>query len=133
MDGDPDQSDHLALYAWIVANRPERAEQVGYDQLIALLSRAVDLGPNNERARFWRGQVFKRAGRLEDAIKDFRWVNHANPRHVDAAREVRLYEMRRAERGEKSNDRPSTPPRARTASSPEPRAKGGILGKFFKR
>jgi curved DNA-binding protein CbpA len=134
MDGDPDQSDHLALYAWIVANKPDRAASARYDDLIALLNRAVELGPKNERARFWRGEVLKRAGRLEQAIRDFRWVTQNNPRHVDAAREVRLFERRRGEPpGDSSRDRISTPPRGRALSSPGPADKPGFFGKLFKR
>jgi curved DNA-binding protein CbpA len=134
MDGDPDQSDHLALYAWIVANKPDRAASAGYDDLIALLNRAVEIGPKNENARFWRGQVLKRAGRLGQAIKDFRWVAQNNPRHVDAAREIRLFARRRGESPEDSSrDRISTPPRGRTLTSPGPADKPGFFGKLFKR
>ena len=134
MDGDPEQSDHLALYAWIVANKPDRAASARYDDLIALLNRAVELGPKNERARFWRGEVLKRAGRLEQAIKDFRWVAQSNPRHVDAAREVRLFERRRGDPArDSSRDRISTPPRGRTLSSSGPAGKPGFFGKLFKR
>jgi curved DNA-binding protein CbpA len=134
MDSDPDQSDHLALYAWILASKPERPES-GEDP-IELLNRAVELGPKNERARFWRGQVFKRAGRLEEATRDFRWVAQNNPRHVDAAREVRLYEMRRGEKvdgGEKLDERGGQTPRGPTAVGAKWGEKLGILSKLFKR
>lgn len=134
MEGDPDQSDHLALYAWILASKPERGES-GEDP-IGLLNRAVELGPKNERARFWRGQVLKRAGRLEEATRDFRWVAQNNPRHVDAARELRLHEMRRgekADRGEKPDERPGQSPRGQSTASAKRDDKPGILAKFFKR
>jgi curved DNA-binding protein CbpA len=134
MEGDPEQSDHLALYAWIVANKPDRAASAGYDDIIALLNRAVELGPKNERARFWRGEVLKRAGRAELAIKDFRWVVQNNPRHVDAAREVRLFERRRGEHpGDSSRDRVSTPGHGRAVTSSGPADKPGFFGKLFKR
>jgi curved DNA-binding protein CbpA len=134
MEGDPEQSDHLALYAWIVANKPERAASAAYDDLIALLNRAVELGPKNERARFWRGEVLKRAGRGEQAIKDFRWVVQNNPRHVDAAREVRLFERRRGEPpGDNSRDRISTPGHGHAVTPSGPADKPGFFGKLFKR
>jgi curved DNA-binding protein CbpA len=132
MDGDPDQSDHLALYAWIAANKPARAASARFDDLIALLNRAVELGPNNERARFWRGQVLTRAGRVEEAIRDFRWVAQNNPRHVDAAREVRLFERRRAEK-DGSRDTAAARPRERTTTGAGQAEKPGLFGKLFKR
>ena len=98
-------------------------EQVGappvgkYDDLILKLDRAILDVPSSDRARFYRGMVLKLAGRLEAAIKDFREVTAMNPKNVDAAREVRIYNMR--------NDNASKT-KAKEESS-------GLLGRFLKK
>ena len=70
-------------------------------------------------------------------MRDFRYVVERDPRHVDAQREIRLYNMRRGERGT------SIPPsggdggdRASLSPSPEkPKGGegGGFISKLFKR
>jgi hypothetical protein len=91
----------------------------------------------------------KRIGRIESAMSDFRAAYEVNPKNLDAAREVRLHEMRRgksersltpAQRRNSSaaskltpSGRPSIPPR----KTPLPAKKdSGVLsgiGKLFKR
>jgi curved DNA-binding protein CbpA len=134
MEGDPEQADYVSLYAWIVANGREPITTARYEDLIELLSRALKRGPQSERAHFWRGQLLKRAGRLEEAHREFRWVVHHNPHHVDAAREIRIYEMRRG-------PEKSTKPAERRDSSPPPRttppsfrpSETRLLGKLLRR
>jgi curved DNA-binding protein CbpA len=113
---EPGDTDHVALWCWIQANKPERRENGSFDDLLAKLNQALVDSPKNERARFYRGMVLKFAGRMGDAIRDFREVAEANPRHVDAVREVRLYTMR-SERDRKNKDDGS----------------GSLLGRFMKR
>jgi tetratricopeptide (TPR) repeat protein len=131
VEGDPEQSDYLSLYAWIRANQPERMASGHLDDLIAVLTRALKQGPPSERTHYWRGQLLKRAGRLEEAQRDFRWVVHSNPHHVDAARELRLYEMRRG--SDKSGERILTPPPGRATPPSMRAAEPGLLDKLFKR
>jgi curved DNA-binding protein CbpA len=108
VDGDPGQADYQALYAWVQAQRPHD----DYTQLIQRLSEALKAEPENRKALWYRGQLFKRAGDPKRAVRDFRSLLELDPRHLEAQREVRLYEMRKsAPKGEK----------------------GGILGKWFKR
>ena len=48
-------------------------------------------------------------GKNGKAIGDFRFIVENDPRHLDAQREIRLYEMRKAEQrrtGQKSPERP---------------------------
>jgi hypothetical protein len=86
-----------------------------------------------ERAFFWRAMLNKRIGRLEAAYRDFRHAMDLNPHNIDAAREVRLHNMRGLPRG-----RSSSPPAMRR-SSPVPakpgkaEEKSGLLGRFFKK
>jgi curved DNA-binding protein CbpA len=59
------------------------------------------LGKNNEyeMAHFYRGQILKRMGNHQEALKHFKKAVELNPRNVDAGREVRLASMRGGEEG----------------------------------
>lgn len=131
-DNDPTQADHVALHAWIQAQKPN-ADLTG---LAVQLEKAAKSEPNNLRVRWYRGQLLKRMGRTREALLDFRFIVERDPRHTDAHREVRLYAMRR------SNQPPSDPPT--TGSNPAgpdsqggrkslPPNKTGLLNKLFKK
>lgn len=60
----------------------------------ATLERLLSGDPDCVRALYYRGLIAKRLGNDALAIKDFRKVARLDPSHVDAAREVRLFEMR---------------------------------------
>ena len=111
MDDDPAQGDYLALWAQIVAQKPDRVALGKYDDLIEQLTEAIKKERDNERLRFARGEVLKRAGKLDQAVRDFKWCAERNPKNNEAVREVRLYMMRAQEKSKE----------------------GGLLGKFFKR
>jgi curved DNA-binding protein CbpA len=113
---EPGDTEHVALWCWVQANKAERRESGSFEDLLAKLNQALVDSPRSERARFYRGMILKYAGRMGDAIRDFREVAEANPRHVDAVREVRLYTMR-SERDRKNKDDGS----------------GSLLGRFMKR
>jgi tetratricopeptide (TPR) repeat protein len=109
VEDDPEQADHVALLAWIEAQKPG----ADYERQIRTLSEAVKKEPNNQRIRWYRGQLYKRIGKQNRAVNDFRTIIELNPNHVEAAREIRLHEMRR------------------TSSRPPQAPKG--IGKWFKR
>lgn len=93
VDKDPEQPDYSSLLAWIRANKPA----VGPDDLdasIRLLDTALSASPNHQRSLWYRGSLLKRLGKEKLAMVDFRKLLALDPRHVDAAREVRLFEMR---------------------------------------
>jgi hypothetical protein len=62
---------------------------------------------------------------MEQAIRDFRKAMELNPRNIDAAREVRLWDMRTGSKGS-----PEPPP---VKGKDPPKGSGGLLGKLFKR
>lgn len=108
MQGDPEQAEYKALYAWVCAQSPREK----YDDLVHLLDEALKAEPSNQRALWYRGQLHVRLGNSQRAIRDFKTLLEVNPKHLDAQREVRLHEMRR--------------------SAPAKEDKG-LLGKWFKR
>jgi predicted TPR repeat methyltransferase len=94
-----------------------------FDDLIQILDVVLAKEPRFERALFYRGTLLKRSGRIERALADFRLVAEINPRNIDAAREVRLHEMRTGG-GAKAPRPPGTP---------EPPEGSGVMNKIFKR
>jgi curved DNA-binding protein CbpA len=120
-EADPGQPDYVALHAWIVAQRSDRQQSGNYDDLIRNLDAVIEKQERHERARFVRGQLLKRAGQIKRAMRDFRWVADNNPQHLDAAREIRLYRMR------KGGDQSASGGKSKDG------AKGSLFGKLFKR
>jgi curved DNA-binding protein CbpA len=148
---DPQQSDYIALYATVQLSK--RAPDAPVDDLIKLCDQAIANGERCELAYFCRATLKKRIGRVESSIVDFKNAYELNPKNLDAAREVRLYEMRRAKTSEQRRTTPSsrrsTPPPGQRSSPPPrtspppkkpsaapPKKEGGVLsgiGKLFKR
>lgn len=132
-DNDPTQAGHLALHAWI------QAQKAGADltSLAVKLERAAKAEPNNLRVRWYRGQLLKRLGREREAVRDFRFIVERDPRHTDALREVRLYALRRGNRppSDPPGTSPSQPPPANApiARNSSPPSKSGFLNKLFKK
>jgi tetratricopeptide (TPR) repeat protein len=119
MEADPEQPEYTALWVQCAVTRPERVAKGNYRDLIELMDEAVKKDPENERVRMARGDVFKRAGQLDKAVLDFRYVARYFPNNTEAAREVRLFTMRGGE-----------PPGKKKGGAEE---KGGLFGKLFKR
>ena len=86
VDGDPGNGEHLSLLAWIRAKdgAPEAVE----DSLF-MLDQVLDDEPELLRARLYRARLHKRAGRRAEALADFEVVLQINPRHREAAAEVK--------------------------------------------
>lgn len=90
--GDPNQAEYGALYAWIAARATENPN---YDELLQILNRAVKMQRNNVRVRLYRAAVFKMAGHTLEAMRDYRVVSDLDPTNVEAQRELRLHRMRK--------------------------------------
>ncbi len=134
---DPDQADHVALVAWLEANKPS----ANLEEVLKILNDCVKKEDVNLRIRWYRGQIMKRLGHERRALEDFRFIVERDPRHVDAQRELRLFDMQRgAGKSLRPKPRASKPPapdsgRPRRTSSnpPPPPDKGGFFGKLFKK
>jgi tetratricopeptide (TPR) repeat protein len=133
LKADPTQADYHAMLAWLIALKPENQSPAKTAESIQMLDKAISMNDRCEKALFWRGMLHKRIGKPEAAYRDFRMSVDLNPHNIDAAREVRLHNMRGGPRG-----RSSHPPSA-TRSSPVPAKpskadeKSGLLGRFFKK
>jgi tetratricopeptide (TPR) repeat protein len=131
LEDDTTQPDYLAMLAWLIALKEENQTPERTIESIQMLERAIAMNEMCEKAFFWRGMLFKRIGKNEHAVKDFRRAFDLNPRNIDAGREVRLYNMRGG------NRRSSKPPanKRSTPSPPKPdeSVKPGIFGRLFKK
>ncbi|HET7541296.1 MAG TPA: DnaJ domain-containing protein [Polyangiaceae bacterium] len=136
---DPSQADYIALLAWLEATQLN----ANLEEILARIEKAQRLEPNNTRIRWYRGSILKRLGKNGKAIGDFRFIVENDPRHLDAQREIRLYEMRKAEQrrtGQKTpSDRPSAQPGRPSGAPPSAKSsESGTtntsrFGKWFKR
>ena len=115
---DPDSGDHIALIAHLEIQRTD--EPLRLKELVADLDRAVAKNARSVKSLYYRALAYKKLGRTHDAMTDFRKVSELDPDHVDAAREVRLHQMR------------SSKPGGLESAGPAPKA-GGFFGKLFKR
>jgi hypothetical protein len=84
----------LALYAWIDATKAQNTGVEETRKRIAMLDRAVRLDDTMTEAFYWRGQLHKRIENHSAAMRDFRKVLELSPKHLEAIRELRVYEMR---------------------------------------
>jgi curved DNA-binding protein CbpA len=126
---DPEQADHIALVAWLDANKPNP----DLEAVLKVLNKCVTMEEVNLRVRWYRGQIQKRLGHERRAIEDFRFIVERDPRHVDAQRELRMHDMRRGAQKSNAPRAPGDSGRPRRPSSDPPPGKGGFFGKFFKR
>jgi tetratricopeptide (TPR) repeat protein len=130
IEADDTQSDYHAMLAWLVALKPENQSPEKTNESIKTLDRALSKNNKSENAHFWRGMLYKRLGKIDLAMKDFRVVVDLNPRNIDAAREVRLHQMRNASGSPPAKPRRSSPipPKAT-----DPAKSSGIFGRLFKK
>lgn len=128
---DPDQVDYMALYTWLEAQLPQWQSKEKTQEKIAILDKCLQKNPNCERAYFYRAMLHKRNEDNKKAIQDFKKVADMNPRNLDAAREVRLYNMRG---GSKAPPPPgTTAPGTSRKPAAQPETLGGLFGKLFKK
>ena len=134
LDADPLQADYVAMFAWLTALKPENQSPEKTMESIRMLDKATSLSGRCEKAYYWRGMLYKRLARNDMATKDFKRVVDLNPRNIDAAREVRLHQMR--------GGRGSVPPPSQGRKSPVPQKPddpqqktktSGLFGRLFKK
>ena len=134
-DADGTQPDYLALLAWLVAMKPESQSESKTLECIKMLDRAVALSNRCEKAYFWRAMLYKRLGKNDRATKDFKQAFELNPRNIDAAREVRLQQMRGGVRNSSPPPprKDSRPPSRPAPKNEEPPKGGSLFGRLFKK
>ena len=115
------EADYPAMKAWILLLRDGVDDDHVADEIRSLLRTTFKLNPDHVHGHFTRAHFLKRMGDHDKAHKHFRKVAKLDPKNLEALREVRVGEMRKA-RG-----RSSAPPPRGDSKRP------GIFGKFFKK
>ncbi|MBL8685707.1 MAG: DnaJ domain-containing protein [Myxococcales bacterium] len=106
----------------------ERGAPELVDEAIATITEAVTLSEKNDRAQTLLAQAYKRKGDAAKALVHFKLALEANPKNIDAAREVRLADIRARGGGDAAKkDEPAK------GGSEKPTTAGGLFSKLFKR
>jgi tetratricopeptide (TPR) repeat protein len=126
-EADPTQPHYRALLAWLIALKPENQSPDKTLEAIRSLDAAIQANDKGEAAYVWRGMLYKRLGKDDVAQRDFQRAANLNPRNIEAAREVRLFQMR--------SSRASIPPvrPGDAGDAKDEGSKAGLLGRLFKK
>lgn len=83
----------LAAQAWAIYMDPSRRSEAARAR--SMMVEALKADPDCDRAHYQLGVIARVEGDAERAEKHFREAVRSNPRHLEAAQELRLLEMRR--------------------------------------
>jgi Tfp pilus assembly protein PilF len=83
----------LAAEAWAIYMDPSRRSEAGRAR--QMMVEALKADPDCDRAHYQLGVIARVEGDVDRAEKHFREAVRSNPRHLEAAQELRLLEMRR--------------------------------------
>jgi tetratricopeptide (TPR) repeat protein len=88
-----DEPDYHAMYAWLLMQK-HNGPDAPTGKIMEALDRALELHQDHERAQSCKAQMLKRLGRHAEALRHFKKVVSINPNNLEAAREVRVANMR---------------------------------------
>ncbi len=86
VEGDPMQGDYIVLLAWSLAHGGDATATL---EAIGEISNVLHDEPSNERGLLYRGRLYVRVNRLEDAVADLSELLAGNPQHREAQAELR--------------------------------------------
>jgi tetratricopeptide (TPR) repeat protein len=90
----PGEPDYQALYTWVqFVSSDDKVAMAGRTRLA--LERVISQAPQAIEARFYLGRLERMVGRDDVALRLFQEVLRAEPRHTEAAGELRMLESRR--------------------------------------
>jgi hypothetical protein len=90
-----------ALLGWLIYRHDGEATTAN-PHVWKCLNHALKRDPLCEEALFYKGLVLSRTGEPDQAEAHFQRVLMLNPKHVEAAREARIHEMRRSHQRQQS-------------------------------
>jgi tetratricopeptide (TPR) repeat protein len=118
----PSEQQYRAYLAWARFDDPRARKELVAREALATLQQVVGAEARFARGFFWIGQIWKFLNDAIQAERNFREALRLDRGLVDAEREIRLLEMRKAKAA------PGRPGQTATA-----RQNGGLFGKFLKR
>jgi tetratricopeptide (TPR) repeat protein len=87
---------HEALYAWSLYLRTGTTRV--HPRALEHLERALKHDPRCERAYHYKAVLLKQTGQLDEAVWHFKRALKLDPKNLEAAREIRLHELRSSQR-----------------------------------
>lgn len=119
--------DPNSLYTLAAVLIERRVDAPPNDEAVKLLQQAISVAPKHDRALMMLGAALRRRGDHNGALAQFRAAMAANPKNTDAAREIRLAEMR-------SRDGTSSGVRLEPgASDTKKKLNESFIGRFLKK
>ena len=88
-----DDHEAIAIAAWASTFAGESSEET-LRAAVPLLDKVVNNDRDCARAFYYRGMLHKRLGNLSGAFRDFSRCAQLEPKHLEAQREIRIFEMR---------------------------------------
>jgi tetratricopeptide (TPR) repeat protein len=116
-----DEPDYHAMQAWLLLQK-HPGKDAPLKEMLAYADRAIELHADHEKAQLYRALILRRMGRLKESLSAFKKVVAINPNNLEAAREVRVANMR--------NDNSIRPPGGNDDGGGK---LGGMIGKLFKK
>jgi curved DNA-binding protein CbpA len=108
-----DEPDYHAMLGWLLMQKFP-GNDAPLQKITESLDRAIELHADHEKAQLYKAQLLKRLGKFPEALRHFKRVVSINPNNLDAAREVRVANMR-----EENKDKTAV------------KGPGGLLGKLL--
>jgi len=94
----PDEGEYKAYLGWSIFNiSPKDTAEV--EKAKGIIEEAVSSNPNQDRAYYFLGVIYKMEGRIRDAETAFRKAVQKNPNIPEALSELRLIQMRKQKDG----------------------------------
>lgn len=81
-------------HAWVLANTPDERSPADLERHIRNLDELIRSGAESAQSLYYRFQLRRRAGRGALALRDLRQAVLLDPHHVEAVRELRLFNAR---------------------------------------
>ncbi|HHH27437.1 MAG TPA: tetratricopeptide repeat protein [Polyangiaceae bacterium] len=91
-----EEPDYHAIRGWAL-HQKSGGDAALRPAAIASLERALELAPAHDKAHYYLGVILKRAGQKAQALEHFEAAAKANPKNIEAVREVRIATMRKSE------------------------------------
>jgi curved DNA-binding protein CbpA len=88
-----DEPDYHAMLGWLLMQKHPGTD-APLQKITESLDKAIELHPDHEKAQLYKAQLLKRLGRHPEALRHYKRVVSINPNNLDAAREVRVANMR---------------------------------------
>lgn len=124
----PDDPNVLTLLAMALL---ERLPTGPFAEPLKLLEDAVVSAPKNDRSQYQLAMLYKRLNQNEKALERFRATIAANPKHLEAQRELRLLEMR--SRGSQANMQAVKAPTGEQPAAGSGNKVSELFSKLFKK